>query len=605
MKCRICSGDLKFKNNVYVCENCGSRQTIFAFFENTEVYLCYIENDMQGRRSRDSVIAQDLYSKLEGAQIHTFYQRISAADLTENDLETANTVAFDHAKVIVVIATTVENFQMLIEKYGEKFAEKRVIPVYADMNANDIPKELKHLQAVNYNAVGASVDFVKNVSRILGKEQEVDITDATKKHMSRKKRTVFVSVFVILALMLSATAYVVFGTPYVLKSKKYAYAENLYEIGGYEKAIEILTALPDYKNSAGLLKNIYDKYDGYYNNEDETVSLYINIIDNLRAEIEIRRIDENKKMAQANFSAMINGNSIDLQFTDSHGNIGSGTIVLTDTGVSFSTEMQDFVKEPSVGNLNLSFSLDNKATAPIERQITAEDLISWITQKTSKEDLYALGLELENEDADIYRIANTDIKLLFSNIDFYNYKEGQVDAPRLENEIIDAIQAPASILLPDRVGTSTSGFIQDDILFAPYAEVKPFREAIIPIQLGENRGAVIEQDTPVYMISKSILGDYHWWNPTDYCVNWDPNTERSGLKYIIDEDQNSLWVYDKDIEWLNDPLDRAVVTYTLYQIDKSNLQAAFVAEKTYETVNPRDTIDSLTAQFLQEFYYQR
>ena len=51
--------------------------------------------------------------------------------------------------------------------------------------------------------------------------------------------------------------YIVFGTTYVLPSKKYDKAEQLISEQKYVDAIDILDALKDYKNSQNLLKNLY------------------------------------------------------------------------------------------------------------------------------------------------------------------------------------------------------------------------------------------------------------------------------------------------------------------------------------------------------------
>lgn len=504
MKCQICNGSLKFQEGVYVCENCGAIQTISAFFENTEVFLCYIENDMQGRRSRDSVIAQDLYNKLESAQIHTFYQRISAADLTESDFEAVNSIAFDSARVIVVIATTAEKFQMLIEKYGEKFAEKRVIPVYADMNANDIPKELKHLQAVNYNAVGASVDFVKNVSRILGKEQEVDITATAKKHMSRKKRTVFVSVFVILALMLSAASYVVFGTPYVLKSKKYEYAESLTAQGNYLEAIDIYSNLSDYKNSKNLLWQLYSRYNGYYNNQDNTLNLYINISENLSAEIQVISVNESGEIVRFETETIGTKNMFSFSFQDSQNNQGTGSIELLNDGIKFIITTQTKETDLFINDQNISFTLSQKTDAPVFNQITKNMLLSWLEKKMTINELSRRGYETQIEQEayedsrPTFRIVNTDIILA---ADY--------------NGVIKGITAPAYIVLPDNIGMKAKPYLENEVLYIPEAKLRV--DALESLYDDSRRyifentfTSTINDSTYIGMISKSALTDENW-----------------------------------------------------------------------------------------------
>ena len=62
MKCRNCGGELIFRDNMGFCPNCGSNQKIDSVFENTDVCICYIENDIAGRRTKDSIISAEICS---------------------------------------------------------------------------------------------------------------------------------------------------------------------------------------------------------------------------------------------------------------------------------------------------------------------------------------------------------------------------------------------------------------------------------------------------------------------------------------------------------------------------------------------------------------
>ena len=60
MKCSNCGGELHYSNGNYICENCGSSFSIDSYYENIDTFICYTENDENGRRVKDSIIAQDL-----------------------------------------------------------------------------------------------------------------------------------------------------------------------------------------------------------------------------------------------------------------------------------------------------------------------------------------------------------------------------------------------------------------------------------------------------------------------------------------------------------------------------------------------------------------
>ena len=73
MRCKNCGGELIFKGDTTVCESCGAVSKVESIFENTEVFICYIETDDSGRRTKDSIVAQEVYGKLEQNKINAFY----------------------------------------------------------------------------------------------------------------------------------------------------------------------------------------------------------------------------------------------------------------------------------------------------------------------------------------------------------------------------------------------------------------------------------------------------------------------------------------------------------------------------------------------------
>ena len=84
MKCKVCGGDLTLVQGIYVCESCGSKSEISLDVDSTEVFLMYPENDDQGRRSKESVIAQEIYNKLNQVNVSAFYKR-NVDDITGDE----------------------------------------------------------------------------------------------------------------------------------------------------------------------------------------------------------------------------------------------------------------------------------------------------------------------------------------------------------------------------------------------------------------------------------------------------------------------------------------------------------------------------------------
>ena len=188
MKCTNCGGELLFKGDVGICQACGMSHKLDNIFEKTEACLCYVEYDSNGRRTKDSILAQEVYRKLESQKVSVFYERISASNSLADELEMLRYAAINKAKIIIVIGTSKENFEFLTQKYYELFTGKRVIPFFADITPADIPYTLNKLQAVNYEKIGWETDLVTGVLNILGRKEEPNLE---KIHIHARKKRAF------------------------------------------------------------------------------------------------------------------------------------------------------------------------------------------------------------------------------------------------------------------------------------------------------------------------------------------------------------------------------------------------------------------------------
>lgn len=78
--------------------------------EPFDVFICYKETDNSGRRTRDSVIANDLYHQLTKEGFKVFFSRITLEDKLGTAYEPYIFAALNSAKVMVVIGTKAEYF---------------------------------------------------------------------------------------------------------------------------------------------------------------------------------------------------------------------------------------------------------------------------------------------------------------------------------------------------------------------------------------------------------------------------------------------------------------------------------------------------------------
>lgn len=505
MKCRNCGGNLAFHNGIYVCENCGLQQSLSVLYENIEVFVCYVENDAYGRRSKDSVIAQNIYNKLEDTGIRSFYKRTSVGELSEDEAEMAATVALDKAKVVAVVATDSENFRKLTERYGEKLKTKKVIPVFSSMNVNDMPPELKSLQAINYDAIGSVEDLIKNALKLLDRESDISVISEMQHTKRRRKKVVMISSIICLIIALLTSAYIVFGTPYVLKSKKYEYAERLMQQGNNLKAIEMLKDLNGYENSSNLLKSIFDKYTGYYTTTDEKYSIYFKIYDNENSMLEVTFYDSSNGQIKFSSEAAVKENICDYYFTDTLNNQGKAYVELLDSGINVSVKTEEQNADNHIDDCEVQFNYADKSDAPITKNINRELLLSWLKKGVSRDDIIAQGYEPEyttqlgNGNAgNLYQIKNTDVKVEVN--DFAN------------NNILSvmSLMAPAKLIIPDSINTNVRYINKDYVLYIPYGRLGM---GISPTQ---ETGDTITDDTMVAATSKTMCEnmDMGWddWN---------------------------------------------------------------------------------------------
>ena len=166
--------------------------------EPFDVFICYKETDNNGKRTPDSVLANDLYHQLTQEGFKVFFSRITLEDKLGTAYEPYIFAALNSAKVMVVLGTKPEHinavwvknewsrYLSLVKQSGGK---KVLIPAYKDMDPYDLPDEFSHLQAQDMSKLGFMQDLVRGIKKIVeqgdtksGNEETVkqeSITDNT------------------------------------------------------------------------------------------------------------------------------------------------------------------------------------------------------------------------------------------------------------------------------------------------------------------------------------------------------------------------------------------------------------------------------------------
>ena len=139
-----------------------------------DVFICYKETDNNGRRTPDSVLANDLYHQLTQEGFKVFFARITLEDKLGSAYEPYIFAALNSAKVMVALGTKPEFFNavwvknewsryLALIKQGQK---KMLIPAYKDMDPYDLPEEFSHLQAQDMSKLGFMQDLIRGIKKI-------------------------------------------------------------------------------------------------------------------------------------------------------------------------------------------------------------------------------------------------------------------------------------------------------------------------------------------------------------------------------------------------------------------------------------------------------
>lgn len=144
-----------------------------------DVFICYKETGDDGRRTKDSVLAFDIYKQLTKEGYKVFFARVTLEDKLGTAYEPYIFAALNSAKVMIVVGCKPEHFNAVwVKNEWSRFlaminaGEKKVlIPAYCDMSPYDLPEEFSYLQAQDMNKIGAIQDLIHGIDKVTGKNE--------------------------------------------------------------------------------------------------------------------------------------------------------------------------------------------------------------------------------------------------------------------------------------------------------------------------------------------------------------------------------------------------------------------------------------------------
>ena len=152
---------------------------ISAQEEPYDIFICYKETDESGKRTQDSVIANDIYYQLTQEGFKVFYAAITLEDKLGSAYEPIIFAALNSSKVMLSIGTKPEYFNAVwVKNEWSRFLKmmkndrsKMLIPCYKGMDAYELPEEFAHLQAQDMAKIGFINDIVRGIKKVIAKDE--------------------------------------------------------------------------------------------------------------------------------------------------------------------------------------------------------------------------------------------------------------------------------------------------------------------------------------------------------------------------------------------------------------------------------------------------
>ena len=163
---------------------------ILATSQNAEpydVFICYKESDDNGGRTKDSLMAQDIYYQLTEQGRKVFFARITLEDIAGAQYEPYIFAALNSAKVMIVVGTKPEHFNAVWVKNEwsrflammKKDRHKLLLPCYRDMDPYDMPEQLSVLQSYDMAKIGFIQDLTRGIAKVLDAEKKPEAVKET------------------------------------------------------------------------------------------------------------------------------------------------------------------------------------------------------------------------------------------------------------------------------------------------------------------------------------------------------------------------------------------------------------------------------------------
>ena len=238
-----------------------------------DIFISYKETDAAGNRTKDSVVAQELYEKLTQSGYKVFFSRITLEDKIGSQYEPYIYAALSSSKVMLTVSSSRDNLEApWVKNEWSRFltlrqndASKTLIPLYFGMAKAELPDEFAIFSAQDIGKENFEQELIRGIKKLI----PLPIMLKEKRKKQRKALGIVAACFCVVAVVLTAVL-----MPTYINYSKYSAAMQLFENGEYEQAMAEFQNLGNFKDSQAMVEKCtkqpdYDAamqlyYDGKY-----------------------------------------------------------------------------------------------------------------------------------------------------------------------------------------------------------------------------------------------------------------------------------------------------------------------------------------------------
>ncbi len=156
--------------------------------EPFDIFICYKETLANGKRSPDSVWAQEIYTELTNKGYKVFFARITLENKLGSLFEPYIFAALNSAKIMLVVGGRKEHFEAVwVKNEWSRFIDlmktrpdRYLIPCYRDMDAYEMPEQFLSFQGQDMSKLGFMQDLIRGIDKIMGRNEEKKVPSETR-----------------------------------------------------------------------------------------------------------------------------------------------------------------------------------------------------------------------------------------------------------------------------------------------------------------------------------------------------------------------------------------------------------------------------------------